>query len=341
MRVAILGGSFDPVHKGHLQIAKTALKKLAVDEIWFMPTFSSPLKDAQSASFHDRCAMVKRAIHPFRRMRLCTLEGEWGDASYTIRSVKELIRRYPNHTFCWLIGDDQAQHFDKWKDCEKLKKLINFYVFQRRGENIPLPEGLQRVPMELIDISSTTLRSGHALYMLPDSVLDYIGKHGLYLHEMIRDRMSEDRYLHSLSVALLCERLARAHQLDVKRAYQMGLVHDVCKQMPKQKACIWMSYHQPSLLHQAIPIWHGYIGADYIRHHFHMYDKQLCEAIFHHVLGRNKTDYDRILYIADKLDPSRGYDSNHEILVSERNLKQGFALVKQQQLAYLQKQVTI
>ncbi|MGX8834776.1 nicotinate (nicotinamide) nucleotide adenylyltransferase [Amedibacillus sp. YH-ame6] len=338
MRIAVLGGSFDPIHVGHLQIAKTALKKLSIDEVWFMPTKETPLKEGQCASFQDRAMMVKLAIQPYRHMRLCTLENEWEDRSYTIRTVKELQRRYPMHTFCWLIGDDQGQHFDAWKDSEELKKRIPFFVFSRIEEKYTLPQGLTRVPMDLVRVSSTQLRAGHQLYRIPKSVLRYIGKKGLYIEDMIQDKMNEKRYVHSVSVANLCVQLAKAHQLDTRVAYLMGIAHDVCKQLPLAQASIWMKTHLPQNMEEASSIWHGYIGADYIRKHFYMDDRRICEAIYHHVKGRNRTDYDRILYIADKLDPSRGYDSSKQIEISMKCLKEGFTVVKQEQQTYLKKE---
>ena len=88
MRIAVLGGAFDPIHNGHLQIAKQALKQLRVDEVWFMPSAATPLKQTQAASFSDRAAMVALAIRPYRHMKLCTLEHELEGVSYSIRTVK-------------------------------------------------------------------------------------------------------------------------------------------------------------------------------------------------------------------------------------------------------------
>ena len=173
MRIAILGGAFDPIHKGHLQIAKQALKKLAVDEVWFMPTASAPLKDSQCVSFADRAHMVHLAIQPYRHMRLCTLEKDLGKVSYTIDTVKALQKRYPMHSFCWLIGDDQALQFDLWKCSKEVKRLLPFYVFSRQSD-VTLPEGLRRVEMPLIAVSSSEIRQGKKLYQLPKAVHRYI-----------------------------------------------------------------------------------------------------------------------------------------------------------------------
>ena len=105
MRIAILGGSFDPIHLGHLQIAKTALKKLAIDEVWFMPTFSTPLKQGQQASFADRCFMIKRAIYGYRRMKVCTLEQQLGGTSYTIAVSYTHLDVYKRQAMkpCWRL----------------------------------------------------------------------------------------------------------------------------------------------------------------------------------------------------------------------------------------------
>ena len=110
----------------------------------------------------------------------------------------------------------------------------------------------------------------------------------------------------------------------------MGIMHDVCKEMPYAKARIWIENNEPAYLSEAPAIWHGYIGADVCKKKFFIQDHRIPE-----------TDYDRILFIADKLDPSRGYDSSKEIEISMKDLKEGFMIVKQQQEAYLKKDGTI
>lgn len=340
MRVAILGGSFDPIHVGHLQIAKTALKKMAIDEVWFMPAMDTPLKDHQSASFYDRCQMIALAIKPFRHMKLCTLEGEREERSYTIDTVMALKKRYPRITFSWLIGDDQAKQFDAWKESARLLEELSFYVFSREERYVP-DTRFHQVCMPLIPVSSSMIRKGEALDALPKAVRRYMGAHGLYIEELVRQHMSEHRYLHSVSVANLCVELANCHHLDPRKAYVAGMVHDVCKQDSYESQQIWMKHHLPELLQESPAIWHGYLGAYYAKHTLRIQDKEILNAIFHHVKGRNQNEYERILYIADKLDPSRGYDSSYQIEVSKQDLKKGFELVRQEQTQYLEKEGVI
>lgn len=340
MRIALLGGSFDPIHEGHLRIAKTALHKLRIDEVWFLPCKDAPLKDGQQVSFQHRCAMVKWAINPYRKMQLCTIEGELEGISYTIRTVKELKKRYPQHTFTFLIGDDQAAQFSRWKDSEQLKQEVTFYVFSRNMD-AHIPSGMEHIQMELIDVSSTEIREGKKHWALPKAVKRYIAQHGLYLEGWIANWMNEKRYRHSLSVAAVCVELAKAHHLDVHKAWCMGIAHDICKQLPKEQAMIWMRHHMPTHMQEAYAIWHGYIGASYAKRYLHIRDKQVISAIYHHVRGDASSPYASILYMADKLDPSRGYDSNEQLALCKKSLSLGLARVKQEQQEYLRKEGVI
>lgn len=337
MHIALFGGSFDPIHKGHLQIAKEALKQLPICAVWFMPSKDTPLKQRKLSSFYDRCEMIKRAIHPYRHMHLCTIENERNDISYTIDTILLLKKRYPNITFSLLIGDDQAKQFHLWKQAERIKKEVKIYVFSRE-ENMQLAEGLHRIKMPLISVSSTQIRQGKQLSMISKSVHRYIGKKGLYLEEMLRNRMNEQRYLHSCSVAKLCMEIAKAHQLDVHKAYVMGMAHDICKQLPYTDAKKMMQYLYPNKLNEAPAIWHGYLGTYYIKHILGIDDKKISQAIYHHVKGDGCGVYDKILFVADKLDPRRGYPVKEEIALCKQDLHAGFQLVKQQQLLFLEKQ---
>ncbi len=340
MRIALLGGSFDPIHNGHLFIAKTAIKKLNIDQVWFLPCKDAPLKSGQYASFKNRCEMIRNAIKPYRKMKLCKIEGELEGISYTIRTVKKLKKMYPNDTFMFLIGDDQAKKFHLWKQADELLNLVEFYVFSRE-ENVEIPKNLNRVHMELIDVSSTEIRAGKKHWLLPKSVQHYIGEHYLYLEQAMPTYMSAKRYMHSKSVAKLCVELARAHNLDENIAWCMGMTHDVCKQLPEEKAKIWMLHHMPKHINEASAIWHGYIGADYVKRGFHINNKDVISSIYHHVLGDGNSPYNIILYVADKLDPSRGYDSSEQIELCKKSLSLGFQRVKKEQEEYLRNEGVI
>lgn len=338
MRVAILGGSFDPIHNGHIQIAKYALKRLPIDEVWFMPTMDTPLKDRTLTAYEHRVNMIRLAIYPYRRMKLCQLEKREGK-SYTIDTVKKLKKRYPMYTFCWLIGSDQVAQLDKWKDIDTLMELVPFYVFARESDTISTTYPVQTALMPLIDVSSTEIRNGFKLNMLPDQVRNYIAKHVLYLESMVRSAMSEHRYEHSCSVAALCVELAKVHHVNERQAYLAGMMHDVCKQWDKEQSKIWMKYLEPDLQTEHPNVWHGYIASKYVKRYYHIDDKEVLFAIRNHVKGSMMSKLAMILYVSDKLDPARGYDSSETIALCKRELKQGYQEVMRQQQEYLKQKL--
>ncbi|MEI3116677.1 MAG: nicotinate (nicotinamide) nucleotide adenylyltransferase [Merdibacter sp.] len=158
-KIAVLGGSFDPIHKGHLQIAKQAVA-MGMDEVWFMPTYDTPLKDRNLTHSTHRLEMIKRAIAPYRRFHCCCIEIEREGKSYTIDTVRTLKREYPDADFYWLIGSDQANQMDAWKEPKELTSLVQFIVFSRRGAQQESPYPLLYQPMELVDVSSSEIRAG-------------------------------------------------------------------------------------------------------------------------------------------------------------------------------------
>ncbi len=203
MKIAVLGGSFDPVHAGHLQIAKEALK-MGMDEVWLMPTHDTPLKSRALSEDAHRVAMLKRAAAPYRRIRVCTMELERPGVSYTVDTARALIARYPDDTFFWLIGSDQALQLPRWKDIDELLQLVQIVVFSREDTSVPRsPYPLIYRPMQLVLISSTQLREGSGWRYLHPAVKGYISAHRLYLESFVKGHMSSRRYAHSVRVAQL------------------------------------------------------------------------------------------------------------------------------------------
>ena len=99
MRIAIVGGSFDPIHDGHIQMANQSLQGLGVDEVWFMPTSNTPLKDHDLTLDQERLAMIDLVVKKSPKFKVCTLELERAGKSYTYDTLKELVERYPEHSF--------------------------------------------------------------------------------------------------------------------------------------------------------------------------------------------------------------------------------------------------
>ena len=336
MKIAIIGGSFDPIHYGHLQMGLESLQQLGVHEVWFMPTKITPLKERQLTSEKDRIEMINRAIKPYSNFKLCTLELERKTKSYTIDTLKELHKRY-SHEFYWIIGNDQLQQFDQWKEPEELLKLARFVCFDRDHVLSKTKYDIKTLHMECMPVSSSEIRVGNKLNYVPASVLEYIYQKRLYVEDFVSSRVNEQRFKHSLSVASLCEEFARNNSLDPNIAYYVGLFHDVCKAMPKDKMLCWIKAFCPENESYAPAVWHGFVASEVIDRVFYIKDWRIKNAIYHHVLGSSTEPYAMIVFCADKLDPLRDYDTSKGIKLCNDDLYQGFLKVKEDNIRYLRK----
>jgi nicotinate-nucleotide adenylyltransferase len=183
MHTGILGGSFDPIHHGHLILARAALEELGLDRILFIPANRSPHKtDTKPATAQNRLAMVQLAIEGEPGFEASDLELHRPPPSYTVETLRELRSRHPDDEFTLLIGADNVAKFDTWREPDETRRLARLAVLDRAKHETPHDWPVVR---RLVDISSTDIRArtaaGHSIrYLTPDSVCDYIGSEGLY-----------------------------------------------------------------------------------------------------------------------------------------------------------------
>ena len=193
-KVGIMGGSFDPPHLAHVKIAEAALRDLNLDGVFFIPANRAPLKGFEPrASFADRLNMLKLALENFKgRATILDLEQKRGGTSYSVDTAAYLIKEYPNTKFYWIIGADQVESLHKWKDIEKLSKMVEFACFGRPGyslkinDNLPTSVKIHKIELEPVDVSSTQIRKMLALgakkiEFLDEKVLNYTRENKLYI----------------------------------------------------------------------------------------------------------------------------------------------------------------
>jgi nicotinate-nucleotide adenylyltransferase len=188
-RLALYGGSFDPIHHGHLILARQALEDLSLDRIVFVPAAESPFKpNHSSASAEDRLAMVKLAIEVEPAFVVDPLELNREIPSYTIHTAREYKARHPADTLFFLIGEDHVAALPKWNEFKELDRLVHFAVLSR--SDLPLKVGYP-VVRRRFDLSSTEIRNRVAnnlpiSYLVPENVLRYIHQRNLYRGEVYR-----------------------------------------------------------------------------------------------------------------------------------------------------------
>ena len=336
MKIGILGGSFDPIHEGHMAMAHQAYRQLNLDQVWFLPTAKTPLKSRDLTSNEHRKNMIELSIKDYYPYRLCTLEMDRDGLSYTVDTARELTTMYPNDSFYWIIGNDQLAQFDKWKDADKIVEMVQMVSFDRDGQQADALFNIKLLKMPMMPVSSSEIRVGNKLNYLNRDVLQYIYDHRLYVENFVKTRVKPKRFEHSLSVAHLCEELAQSNFLDPQKAYYIGLFHDIAKSMTKEEMEPWMDILCPENKTYPLPVWHGFVGSEIVDRIFSIKDPQIKNAIYHHVLGTSDDPYAMVVFCADKLDPLRDYDTSYGINLCKEDIRKGFAFEKAENQKYLE-----
>lgn len=192
-KIGIMGGTFDPIHLGHLLAAETALEACGLDEVWFIPSAGPPMKLGDpGADGASRLEMVKMATAPHPRFKAVDLELQRGGVSYSYDTVKDLRERYPDFSFAYIIGSDRINDLQHWHRSEELAELVTFIGVERPDEAadteaLPayLRDRLVLAVMPQIGISSTDIRQrrlkGNSIrYLVTENVYEYIAEKGLY-----------------------------------------------------------------------------------------------------------------------------------------------------------------
>lgn len=151
--------------------------------------------------------------------------------------------------------------------------------------------------------------------------------HGLYLEEIVASRMSEKRFIHTKSMAQLAVEIAISNQLDPNKAYVAGMLHDIAKEMDDKKAEKIMKKHFSEYYDMPHPVWHQWLSYYVAKKEFHLHDKEILQAIINHTTASlDMSLLDMCIYVADKFDPSRGFDASVQIATCKNNLLEGFKL---------------
>lgn len=188
MRIGLLGGTFNPIHNGHLAFAEGAVRKLCLDKVIFIPAYIPPHKRPDRLAYsEDRFKMIELAITGRSEFEISRYEIDKGQITYTVDTVEYFRNSYPKDTeFYFLIGADSLRELDIWKDIGRLSRLCRFVVGDRPGFGRNSKHSwIERIDITPVDVSSSQIRrrikEGKAISgLLPKAVGDYIIKNNLY-----------------------------------------------------------------------------------------------------------------------------------------------------------------
>lgn len=189
-RIGILGGSFNPVHKGHLMLAGHIIRTTDIDAVWLMLSPQNPLKvtACRPASDRHRLEMLRIATHNTPHIEPCDVELDMPHPSYTINSLRRLSKQYPDTRFSLIIGSDNWLIFDRWRDHDIIIRDYTPIIYPRPGYSIEpstLPPDIILADAPTSNVSSTEIRNAIAAgkdtrELLPPGVAEYIESHNLY-----------------------------------------------------------------------------------------------------------------------------------------------------------------
>lgn len=188
-RTGLFGGTFNPIHRGHLALAKTICDAEQLDELWFLVSPQNPFKvNMTLLDDHERLKMVELAVADDERLKACDFEFSLPRPSYTYHTLQALYETYPQHQFELIIGADNWRMFPHWYKHEEIIAKTPVIIYPRPGypiDSATLPKSIKLVEAPLFPFSSTDVRNAinegkDASQMLPQAVWDYIKNNHLY-----------------------------------------------------------------------------------------------------------------------------------------------------------------
>ena len=355
MKLGILGGSFNPVHNGHLFLADKAISALNLDRVIFVPAYRSPFKlDAKGmeSSGSDRLLMLAAAAAGDPRYAIEDCEIVRKGVSYTLNTLEDIIERYlPDGKPALIIGDDLAADFPKWHGSKRILELADIVIARRLsgGESdkkIEYPYPHIFIDNEVMDISSREVRQrisegGSWRPLVPAEARAIIEEKRLYGYDRIsakgysrtvimrieaeaRGTLSAERFIHSKNTAIHASDMCRRFNLDPMAGYLAGIAHDLAKQMSNKQVLKIVKSDKMgiSAIEKDKPnLLHGRAAAVLLKDRFCINNEDVLEAVALHTSGSGKMGpLAKVIYIADKTEPSRNIEPALRKMCKEADL---------------------
>jgi nicotinate-nucleotide adenylyltransferase len=321
MKTGVFGGSFDPVHNGHLILAQQLLEAAGLDKVVFVPAYVSPFKQGERPiDGKARLELLKLAVRGHKAFEISDCELVKEEPSYTIETLELLSAERKGEDLYFLLGTDAFMTLDTWYRGDELLRNYSFIVGRRKGfddkaldlkkkefeERFSARCEIYDIPE--LEISSSDVRARladgrSADFILPEAVVDYIRVHGLYseknllieeLREYARKHEKASRYKHTEGVVKMARELAVKYGADPDKAEIAAWFHDVCR--------------------DAGNLEHGAAAARKLEEEFGLRDREILEAIEWHTTGRPGMGLlTKVLKIADNLEESRDFPGVEEL----------------------------
>lgn len=327
-RIALYGGVFDPVHKGHLAVIEQILSELHPEQVILIPCGSPPHKKGRRISDGThRAEMLCLATEAFPNVSVSDYELTKSETSYTVRTLEHFRKKLGSEAeLIWVIGADNLQTFFSWYQPERILKLAKMAVLSRPGfdrlEAEKIFPGCYLIGKRQVDVSSTEIRerirNGQSVAeFVSKEVEEYMKRNSLYpptitvseAEKLVKSCLTDSRSGHTLRVRDEAVRLAECFGVDSDKAELAALMHDITKQVSMSEQielCARYSVKTDAMQEKDTALLHAVTAEAVSFYQFGIDDNEILSAIRYHTTGcAQMSPLMKIIYLADCIEPGR------------------------------------
>ena len=339
-KIGFMGGTFNPLHKGHIALAQAALMQYSLDEVWFVPTGNPPHKSIKGNTTRiQRIEMARMALSKTGESRflLKEIETASSDYSYSYLTLEKIHLRYPDLKIYFIMGEDSLDYFENWVRPADIVKHADILVAVRTSSVEVIEDKLKAINSRMgkcfyplycprVDISSTEIREQAKKGTLTDTyiskdIIDFIYTHRLYMEDkyaaedlkplkkQLKKLLKKTRYEHTLGVMDTAASLAMCYGYPMYTAMVAGLLHDCAKYMDDEELLKYAKKNHIELTEYEIKaphLIHAKAGAYMAEKVYGVTDKDILSAIRFHTTGRPDMNLlEKIIFVADYIEPNR------------------------------------
>lgn len=338
LKIGIMGGTFNPIHNGHILAAKAACEQFCLDKVLFITGGNPPHKKNQKVlNKTARHKMVKLAIKGIEKFEAYDYEINKSTYSYTFETLKHIKGEFKDCQLYFITGADSFHDIPKWYKPRTIMELSTLLVYERDGYN-PIEDyeiikkeyycKAEFINAEKIDVSSSQIRKmlendEDVSNLVPKDVYDFIKRNNLYkksnesLKKQLKKSLSTERFSHSLGVSMTAVKLAKFYNVNEQSAYTAGLLHDCAKNFSideMMSKCEDYDVELDEFEKENTFLIHAKLGEKVAAIEYGINDPEILEAIKWHTLGCvGMSDLSKIIFVADMIEPGRNFKGIEEL----------------------------
>lgn len=331
-KIILFYGSFDPIHNGHVKIAQEAIKLIKGDKLYFGLNKNSNSKNL--APFSKRKKMIELAIKNKKKFEFLNIKFDYKNLEETYNNLFSFCN--DKNEYYILVGQDQIDNLSTWYKFDTIKNKFKFIIASRGNNEINQDSDYLYLNNKSYNISSCEIKLGRYKNIDPE-VRKYIIKNNIYVELQLKQYLTGKRLQHVKSVKNLALKIYETNKngLRKNKIITATLLHDIAREYTENRLKNIIKKHYPDRINELEYIFHQYAGEYLAKKKFYITDPDILEAIKYHTTGNdNMSKLAKLVYVSDKLDPLRPYDTTPLINECIKDLDNGFIEVLKDKIKY-------